>query len=91
MSHACKITANPNTNEHTVKLLLNGILGEDALPELRQTIADARGARKQVQIDLSEVTLVDRKAVAFLSNAGREVELINCPDYLRRWIRQGTV
>jgi hypothetical protein len=40
-----------------------------------------------VFIDLSEVTLVDRKAVRYFANQPvEEVKLINCPAYLRRWI-----
>jgi hypothetical protein len=40
-----------------------------------------------VFIDLSEVTLVDRKAVQYFANQPvEEVKLINCPAYLRRWI-----
>jgi len=37
------------------------------------------------------VTLVDRKAVEYLSiQAARNVKLVNCPVYLRRWITQGS-
>jgi hypothetical protein len=42
-----------------------------------------------VYIDLSEVTLVDRKAVEYISEqAAQDVKLVNCPVYLRRWIKQ---
>jgi hypothetical protein len=35
------------------------------------------------------VTLVDRKAVQYISEqAVNNVKLVNCPVYLRRWIKQ---
>ena len=81
------ITREPHPGGHAVTLVLNGRFSEDALPELEQAIADARGARQRVVIDLSEVTLVDRKAVQYFSEqAVSDVKLINCPVYLLRWI-----
>jgi len=83
-----KITAEPHPGESSVTLLLNGKFGEDALPELEESISQARDAHQQIYIDLSEVTLVDRKAVQYFSDqACDHVKLVNCPVYLRRWIR----
>ncbi len=85
-----KIKAEQNPGEHTVTLLLNGKFSEDALPDLVQSISDARGSHQRIYIDLSEVTLVDRKTVQYFSDqAGQNVKLVNCPIYLRRWIMQG--
>jgi len=73
----------------SVTLLLNGKFGEDAIPELEHSIIEARESRRRVYIDLSEVTLVDRKAVQYFSEqAAQDVKLVNCPVYLRRWISQ---
>jgi ABC-type transporter Mla MlaB component len=84
-----KITAEPHPAEHSITLLLNGKFGEDALPELDQSISEARGAHERIYIDLSEVTLVDRKAVQYFSEqAGEDLKIVNCPIYLRRWISQ---
>ena len=84
-----KITAELNPAKRSVTLMLNGRFSEDALPELDQSIANARDSHRQVYIDLSEVTLVDRKAVQYFSEqAGLDVKLVNCPIYLRRWISQ---
>lgn len=84
-----KITTEPHPAERSVTLLLNGKFCEDALPELQQSILEARDAQQRVYIDLSEVTLVDRKAVQYFSEqAGDEVKLVNCPIYLRQWIRK---
>jgi hypothetical protein len=49
----------------------------------------ARGSHERVYIDLSEVTLVDRKAIQYFSTqTGRDVKIVNCPIYLKRWIAQ---
>jgi anti-anti-sigma regulatory factor len=83
------ITREPHPAGHSITLLLNGRFNEDALPELEQSIAEAHGARQRVVIDLSEVTLVDRKIVQYFSEqAISDVKLINCPVYLLRWITQ---
>ena len=89
METSYRITAERHPAKQTVKLLLNGKFSEDAIPELEQSIADARGAHQRIFIDLSEVTLVDRKAVQYISNqASSDIKLVNCPIYLRRWIRE---
>lgn len=75
--------------ERAITLLLNGKFCEDAIPELQQSISEARGAHQRIVIDLSEVTLVDRKAVQYFSEqASSDIKLVNCPMYLRRWIKQ---
>ena len=84
-----KITREPQPGEQSVTLLLNGRFSEAALPELEHSIAEARGARQRIVIDLSEVTLVDRKTVQYFSTqAVGDIKLINCPVYLLRWITQ---
>lgn len=78
-----------HAREGAVTLLLNGKFSEDALPELEQSISEARDAQERIYIDLSEVTLVDRKAVQYFSEQACDgVKLVNCPVYLRRWISQ---
>jgi anti-anti-sigma regulatory factor len=72
-----------------VTLLLNGKFEENSIPDLESSILEAREMQQQVYIDLSEVTLVDRKAVQYLSEqASQNVKLVNCPIYLRHWITQ---
>ncbi len=84
-----RIISEPHPAECSVTLLLNGKFSEDAIPELDHSIAQAKYAQQRVFIDLSEVTLVDRRAVEYLSEqAALNVKLVNCPVYLRRWIRQ---
>jgi anti-anti-sigma regulatory factor len=83
------IIAEPHPADRSVTLLLNGKFDEDAIHDLESSILEARGAHQHVYIDLSEVTLVDRKAVQYLSEqANRNIQLVNCPIYLRGWITQ---
>ena len=85
-----RIKAEANPAEQAITLLLNSKFSEDALPDLAQSILAARGSHQRIYIDLSEVTLVDRKAVQYFSEqAGQNVKLVNCPTYLRRWIVVG--
>jgi hypothetical protein len=40
-----------------------------------------------VAFDLTEVTLVDRDAVAFLAVCEKKgIELINCPAFIQKWV-----
>ena len=83
------ITTAPHPAERSITLLLNGKFSEDSLPDLKQSISQARGKHQRIYIDLSEVTLVDRKAIQYFSSqANHDVKLVNCPIYLRRWIGQ---
>lgn len=72
-----------------VTLALNGKFGQDALPELERFIAEAGMDRQCVELDLSEVTLVDRAIARYFSERASDgVRLVNCPTYLRQWIPQ---
>ena len=84
-----KIVSAEHPSESSVTLLLNGKLSEEAIAELEHSIVEARESHRRVYIDLSEVTLVDRKAVQYISEQSAEdVQVVNCPVYLRRWITQ---
>jgi anti-anti-sigma regulatory factor len=68
-------------------LALAGKCNGTALGELRRAIERVRRAHKQVVIDLSEVTLLDRPSLQFLAAQTREdVKLTNCPEYIQPWI-----
>ncbi len=85
--NAYTITTLPS--EQFVTILLNGKFSEDSLAALDESIAAARGANQDVVMDLSEVTLVDRKAVQYLADQrSHNVKIVNCPVYLKRWITQ---
>jgi len=84
-----KIISARDPHEPSVTLWLNGKFSEEAIPELEDSIVRARESHRRVYIDLSEVTLVDRKAVQYISEqAGQDVKVVNCPVYLRHWINQ---
>jgi len=86
-----KIVSARNPGEPSVTLSLNGKFNEEAIPDLEHSIVEARESHRRVYIDLSEVTLVDRKAVQYISaQAAQDVKLVNCPIYLRSWINQVT-
>ncbi len=76
-------------------LVTLGVVGKVTgicLGELRREIERIRRIRKEIALDLSEVTLLDRQGVEFLAAQIRdEVRLINCPEYLEPWILKATL
>jgi hypothetical protein len=78
-------------SQDTVKVALAGIMSGVGLGELRREIDRARRMRKRIELDLSEVTLLDRHCVAFLAEQSHDdVTLINCPAYIEPWITKET-
>ena len=70
-----------------ITLALAGKCSGGSLGELRRAIDKARRMQKQIIIDMSEVTLVDRPSLQFLAAQIRDdVKLINCPEYIEPWI-----
>jgi len=66
---------------------LRGNVYAEMLPEIDRVIAQSQAGDKQVQLDLSEVTLLDREAARFFGEQRRRgIELVNCPLYLGLWI-----
>ncbi len=78
-------------SQDTVKVALAGILSGVGLGELRREIDRARRMRKRIELDLGEVTLLDRHSVAILAEQSRDdVNLVNCPVYIEPWITKET-
>lgn len=76
-------------NHDTVTVALAGILNGVGLGELRREIDRARRMRKRIELDLSEVTLLDRHAASFLAEQNSDgVMLVNCPTYVEPWIKE---
>ena len=48
--------------------------------------AETRG--RPIVLDLKDLTLVDREAVIFLAKCDGDVQIKNCPPYIREWIRR---
>jgi len=74
-----------------VTLALKGSLYAEMLPEINRAIDQAidqnKVVEKQVNLDLSEVRLLDHEAARFLAEQRRRgIELVNCPQYLTLWI-----
>jgi len=50
---------------------------------------DAETNGRRIVLDLKDLTLVDREAVIVLAKCeGDSVHIINCPRYIREWIRR---
>lgn len=91
MATEYKITTERDSAARAITLMLNGKFSEGSIPALETALSDAKNLHATVYLDLGEVTLVDRKAVEYLSSqAGCNVKLVNCPIYLRGWIAQGS-
>ena len=69
--------------DHTV-LHLSGRIQSEHLELLK---AEMRGDGARIALDLEEITLVDRDAVAFLNLCEAEgVRLFHCSPYIREWL-----
>ena len=69
----------------TVLKLIGQIHSEDLEDFKAQTLAAGPG----VTLDLDELTLVDVGVVRYLSECEeRGVKLLNCPPYIREWIKR---
>ncbi len=72
-----------------LRLALAGKMTANGIGELRRELDDAKRHRKPVQLDLGEVTLLDRVSADFLNSvACPMVRFDNCPAYLQRWISE---
>ena len=80
------VTSREERPDH-LSLALAGRMTANGIGELRRELDEARRQRKQVILDLGEVTLLDRVSAEFLNSvASPTVRFENCPPYLRRWI-----
>lgn len=78
-------------SQEKIKVALAGAMSGVGLGELRREIDRARRMRKHIELDLGEVTLLDRHCVTFLAEQSREdVELTNTPVYIAPWIAKET-
>ena len=71
-----------------VVLTLSGRIQLEHLAEL-QTLLEFEAPDHSIVLDLSEVRLVGRDAVRFLTHCEADgVKLDNCPAYIREWIEK---
>ena len=72
-------------------LVIAGSLDGTCLAHFKRALGAARRLRQPIRLDLSEVALVDRPSLQYLVDLARgEVMLVNCPEYIARWMdREG--
>jgi hypothetical protein len=72
-----------------VVFAVSGRIGVEELAELQRSVQSERKDHNLV-LDLKDVRLVDRDAVAFLARCDASgTRLRNCPAYIREWIARG--
>lgn len=65
---------------------LSGRMDAENVAELK-AVVKSEGKGRPIVLDLKDLTLVDRDAVAFLAGCEADsVKLTNCPAYIREWI-----
>ena len=65
--------------------VLSGVLDIEHAARLQELLATVSGDR--IVFNLKDITLVDPDAVRFLASVEMAgTEIINCPEYVRRWI-----
>ena len=69
-------------------LILSGRFETPALAELRKLL-ETHADRRDIVLDLKDVSLAGREVVAFLAKCEAEgVKLENCTPYLREWMER---
>ena len=65
---------------------LSGRMDAEGVAELERLFkAETNGRR--IVLDLKDLTLVDREAIIFLAKCEADVQIKNCPPYIREWMR----
>ena len=68
-----------------VTFAFSGALTAEELAAVTATIEREQSSR--IAFDLAELTMVSREGIAYLRHAeAAGIELVNCPQYIRRWI-----
>ena len=83
-----KITTD-NKNPEFLTVRLCGRFTGEYVPEVEKALSPTRTQRKKMALDLADVTLVDRAAIAFLCAArSRNIATQNVPVYVGLWMDQ---
>jgi anti-anti-sigma regulatory factor len=65
---------------------VSGRMNAENLPDVK-TLFSSEANGRRITLDLKDLTLVDRDAVSFLERCEADnIELKNCPVYIREWI-----
>ncbi len=79
--------ANGETVEKTI-FRLSGRMDAEDIGTL-QSQFEAEGEGRQIVLDLTDLTLLDRDAVRFLERCEADtIKLTNCRSYIREWIER---
>ena len=72
-------------------LVVAGTINGTCIADFKRALSAARRLRQPIRLDLSDVALIDRPSLQYLVDLARsEVMLINCPEYISRWMdREG--
>ena len=83
-----KITTDNETPDFIAVNLCGRFTGE-YIPEVEKELSRTSAGGKKLALDLSEVTFVDRAAMAFLCVArSRNIAIQNAPLYVGLWMEQ---
>jgi len=83
-----KITTD-NETPGFIKVNLCGRFTGEYVPEVEKALSPTATRRKKLALDLAQVTLVDRAAIAFLCAArSKNIAIHNVPVYVRLWMEQ---
>jgi hypothetical protein len=77
----------------SIKLLrvdLHGAFTGEYVPEVEKALSENGRQKSKVELDLMNVTFVDRDAMEFLRRAmsRKKIAVENIPSYVTRWIEQ---
>ena len=73
--------------ETSLTVALIGNLEAEHLPELEELARLAAREGRRLSLDLTQVRMVAREAVAyFATGGGRQARLAGCPTWLRKWL-----
>jgi anti-anti-sigma regulatory factor len=74
------------TANREVVFKLTGRMGAENVNEL-QTLISAEASGRRIVLDLKDLRLVDQEVVSFLRRCEADnIQLENCPAYIRKWI-----
>ena len=83
-----KITTN-NENPKYTTVNLCGRFTREYIPEVEKVLSRTGTKPKELALDLTEVTFVDRTALVFLCSArSKNIAIQNVPLYVRLWMEQ---
>lgn len=72
----------------TVTLVVGGTLNAECVADFDRALEYARGQGEHVAVDMARVRLIDRPTLQYLVDTLTDVRVINCPDYIKRWMKR---